>query len=196
LFARTNVLVQAEIEQQSNPAKIEGEEIDRYYEQHQDKYKQVKVDAIYISFSNAAASQTGSDGKKILSEAEAKAKITGLLEQIRKGADFKKLAKENSEDETSRAKDGYFATLTAAETGIPDSIRTAVFALKAGETTDPIGQANGFYLFRADEVIYKPITEVRDQIYAAVKAEHLEAFMKRISSETKAKILNPAIKPQ
>lgn len=194
LFARTNVLAQAEINQQSNPGRIESEELDLYYEQHKDKYKQVKTDAIYISFSNSAAAQTGSDGKKILSEAEAKAKIESLLEQVRKGADFKKLAKENSDDETSRNKDGYFATLTGSDTGIPDSIQKAVFTLKAGETTEPIWQANGFYLFRAEEVSYKPFAEVRDQVYGAIKAEHFAAWMKRLTSETKAKILNPAVK--
>ncbi len=69
-----------------------NDEEDRYYEAHKSDYKQVKTYAIYIAFSNAAASQTGSDGKKILSEADAKAKASTLLEQIRKGADFKKLA--------------------------------------------------------------------------------------------------------
>jgi parvulin-like peptidyl-prolyl isomerase len=192
LFARTTVLFQAEIQRQSNPARIDGEEIDQYYNQHKDKYKQVKTDAIYISFSNSAASQTGSDGKKILSEAEAKAKIGGLLEQIHKGADFKKLAKENSDDETSRAKDSYFATLTSTD-NIPDAIHTAIFALKAGETTDPVWQPNGFYLFRAEEVSYKPVTEVRDQIYDAIKLERYQKWFEGIRKETKAKILNPAL---
>lgn len=195
LFARTTVLFDAEIQRQSNPPKIEGEEIEQSYQRNKEKYKQVKVDAIYISFSNSAASQTGSDGKKILSEAEAKAKIADLLAQIRKGADFKKLAKENSDDETSRSKDGFFATLTAGETGIPDSIRTAVFALKAGETTEPVWQANGFYLFRAEEVSYKPFSEVRDQVYEAIKLERYQKWFEGIRTQTKAKILNPAIQP-
>jgi len=192
MFASTNVLAQAEIQQQSNP-KIEAEEIDRYYEQHKEKYLQVKVDAIDISFSHSAASQTGSDGKKILSEAEAKAKISRLLEQIRKGADFKKLARENSDDEISRAKDGYFATLNPAD-NIPDGIRTAVFALKAGETTEVVSQPNDFYLFRAEEVSYKPLAEVRDQVYGTIKTERFQRWMERLHSETKARILNPAIK--
>jgi peptidyl-prolyl cis-trans isomerase C len=192
LYARTLVLYQAEVQHQGNPTRIDGDEVDQYYAGHKEKYQQVKTDAIYIAFSNSAASQTGSDGKKILSEAEAKAKIAGLLEQIRKGADFKKLAKENSDDETSRAKDGYFATLSPAD-NIPDAIRTAVFALKTGETTDVIGQPNGFYLFRAEEIAFKPLSEVRDQIYQTLKTERLEKWMAKMHNETKAKILDPAL---
>jgi parvulin-like peptidyl-prolyl isomerase len=192
LYARTLVLYQAEVQHQGNPTRIDGDEIDKYYSQHKDKYQQVKADAIYIAFSNSAASQTGSDGKKILSEAEAKAKIAGLLEQIRKGADFKKLAKENSDDEMSRAKDGYFATLSPTD-NIPDAIRTAVFALKSGETTEVIGQPNGFYIFRAEEITFKPLSEVRDQIYGTLKTERLEKWMADLHKETKAKILTPAL---
>jgi len=182
------------MQRQSNPARIDGDELEKYYAEHKDNYKQVKVDAIYIAFSNSAASQTGSDGKKILSEAEAKAKIAGLLEQIRKGGDFKKLAKENSDDELSRAKDGYFATLSLSEsTGIPDAIRTGVFALKAGETTEPIWQANGFYLFRAEEITFKPFPEVRDQIYETIKTGVFQKWIEGVRNNAKAKILAPAI---
>jgi len=193
LFARTTVLFNAEVQRQGNPGRIDNEEIEQFYNQHKAKYQQVKTDAIYVSFSNSAASQVGADGKKILSEPEAKAKITGLLGQIRKGADFKKMAKENSDDEISRAKDGYFATLNPTD-NIPDAIRSAVFALKAGETTDVIWQPNGFYLFRAEEVSYKPFAEVRDQVYQTVKSERLETWMAGLHNNTKAKILNPAIK--
>ena len=194
LWQRSVVLYDAEVQRQANPAKIESEELEHYYDSHKSKYIQVKTDAIYVSYSNSAASQIGSDGKKILSEAEAKAKISGLLGQIRKGADFKKLAKENSDDEISRAKDGVFATLTPDNTGIPDAIRAAVFALKAGETTEPIWQPNGFYLFRAEEVNYKTFAEVRDSVYEAIKTEHLQKWMGDLHNNTKAKILNPAIK--
>jgi peptidyl-prolyl cis-trans isomerase C len=193
LFARSQILAQAEVQKQMNPDKIDGEEIERYYEKHKETYKQVKVDAIYISFSNSAASQTGGDGKKILSEAEAKAKIAGLLEQVRKGSDFKKLAKENSDDEISRAKDGDFATLTPTD-NIPDAIKAAVFALKTGEATDIIAQPNGFYIFRAREVSYKPLSELRDQIYTAIKTERFQLWIETMRTQNKAKILNPAIK--
>jgi len=98
-------------------------------------------------------------GGKATTEDEAKAKATKLLADIRGGADFVKLVKENSDDETSKAKDGDFATLRRTD-NIPDAIRAAVFSLKQGEVSEPVRQPNGFYLLRADEVRYRPLSQV------------------------------------
>jgi hypothetical protein len=48
---------------------------------------------------------------------------------------------------------------------IPDAFRAAIFKLNQGETTEPLKQPNGYYLLRADEVIVKPLKDVRDDIY-------------------------------
>ena len=193
LYAMKFTLAQAEIQHQANPIIMNDDE-DRYYEAHKSDYKHVKAYAIYIAFSNAAASQMGSDGKKILSEADAKTKASALLEQIRKGADFKKLARENSDDETSRVKDGSFGDLKPTNSGLPDAIRAAVFKLNSGETTDVIPQPNGFYIFRAEEVKVAPYSEVRDQVDRAYKEERFKQWMDKMQSDTKATILNPKLK--
>jgi peptidyl-prolyl cis-trans isomerase C len=193
LWASTFVKAQAEMSHQANPIVVNDDE-DRYYAAHKADYKEVKAYAIYIAFSNATVSQTGADGKKILSEADAKSKATALLEQIRKGADFKKLARENSDDETSRAKDGFFADLRPTNSSLPDAIRAALFKLNAGETTDVIPQPNGFYLFRAEEVKVTPYSEVRDQVDRAYKQERFKQWMEKMQADTKATILNPKIK--
>ncbi len=192
VFAQTTVMAQAEITHQANPIVAFSDE-QKYYDEHKADYEHVKAYTIYIAFSSAAGSQTGSDGKKILTEAEAKAKATALLAEIRKGADFKKLAKENSDDELSRAKDGFFYDLRPTDSGVPDSIRAAIFSLKQGETTDVVAQPNGFYLFRADEVTYKPYSEVRDQVDYAYKQAHLKQWMAEMEAKTKATILNPKL---
>lgn len=192
LWSENYVLAQAEITHVANPI-VPGDEEQAYYEGHKSQYEQVKTYAIYIAFSNAAASQTGSDGKKILSESEAKAKAEGLLEQIRKGADFKKLAKTNSDDEMSRDKDGFFNDLKPTDP-MPDSIRTAIFSLKKGETTEVIPQPNGFYIFHAEDIAFKPYEEVRDQVDRALKQERADKWMRNIQAETKATILTDKIK--
>lgn len=192
IWSESYVLAQAEMNNQANPI-IPTEDEKKYYEEHKSEYEQVKTYAIYIAFSNAAASQVGSDGKKILSEAEAKAKATALLEQIRKGADFKKLARENSDDDTSRAKDGFFSDLKPTDP-MPDAIRSAVFKLKPGETTDVIAQPNGFYLFRADSISYKPYEEVRDQVNHELKQDRVNQWMRTIQAQSKATILTDKVK--
>lgn len=190
-YARTNVLAQAEIQTQSNPV-VQIDDVKKFYEDHKENFSEVKTNAIYIVFSNSAASKVGGNGKKILSQDEAKAKATALLEQIRKGADFKKLARENSDDEPSRSKDGYFGDLKPTDP-MPDSLRAAIFKLKAGETTGVIAQPNGFYLFQAEAVTYKPYDEVKDQVDRAYKEARFKQWFMALQTATKAKILDPKL---
>lgn len=192
LWSQNYVLAQAEMNHEANPI-VPMEDEKGYYDAHKAQYEQVKTDAIYIAFSNAAASQVSTDGKKILSEADAKAKAAALLDEVRKGADFKKLAKENSDDDASREKDGFFGDLKPTDP-MPDTLRAAIFKLKQGETTDVLAQPNGFYLFKAEEITYKPFEQVRDEVDRALKQERFDAWMRGIQEQSKAAILTDKIK--
>lgn len=191
-YYRNFVLFQAEVNKKSNPI-VENSEEEKYYNEHKAQYGQVKAYAIYVAFSNSATGGTDGEGKKILSEAAAKAKIEKLLAEIRKGADFQKLARENSDDERSRARDGYFDDLKETDP-MPEAIRGPLFQLKPGETTDVIRQPNGFYIFKAEAVTYKPFSEVRDQVDTAYKHEQFDRWMKKMQADTKATILNDKLK--
>ena len=165
------------------------EEIAKHYEANKKKYTQVKVKAIYIAFSDDAASAT-TKGKKTLTEAEAKAKAEKLKAALKGGADFVKLVKENSDDETSREKNGDFATLRFTD-NIPDAFRAAVFALKQGEVSDPLKQPNGFYLLRAEEVTVRPLSEVRDDIYNDLKNDRSTQWLDKVNRESKLQFMSP-----
>ena len=189
-YSRMQLLFQARVNEALNSATIEPAQIVKYYEGHQEKYKQVRVKAIYITFSDTAGTQS-SKLKRSLTEDEAKAKAAKLLAEIRAGADFVKLVKEHSEDVTSKAKDGDFATLQPSD-NIPDAFRSAVFALKQGEVSEPLRQAGGFYLLRAEEVTYRPLPQVRDEIFEQLKQEHFAKWMEQMNRETKVEITSPA----
>ena len=189
-YGRMNVLAQAAITAGVNAITIEPEQIVKYYDTNKKKFTQVKVKAIYIAFSDDAAAGAAAKGKKPLTEAEAKAKADKLLLELKGGADFVKLVKENSDDETSREKDGEFATLRFTD-NIPDSFRSAVFALKQGEVSPPLKQPNGFYLLRAEEVTVRPLSEVRDDIFNELKNDASTAWLDRISRESKVQVLSP-----
>jgi peptidyl-prolyl cis-trans isomerase C len=166
---------------------VESPEILNFYNAHKDDFKQVKVKAIYIPFSLTPAAK---GGKKTLSEEEAKAKAVKLLEAIRGGADFVKLVHENSEDETSKARDGDFATVNTSD-NIPDAMRAAVFRLKQGETSEPVRQANGFYLLRAEQVTYRALSQVRDQIFTKLKEDKGKALLDKMHRELNIEFPNP-----
>ena len=128
-FNRMVILYQAVLDRVFRDVTIEPAEVVNYYDSHKANYKQIRVKAIYIPFNDAPSIGD-------LTEAQAKTKAAKLAAEIRGGADFVKLVKENSQDETSRDKDGDFATLHVGD-NIPDAIKAAVFALKQGETSDP-----------------------------------------------------------
>jgi hypothetical protein len=189
-YGRMNVLANAEINAAINRVAVEPGDIVKYYDSNQQKFTQVRVKAIYIAFSDAASS-SAAKGKKPLTEAEAKTKATKLLAAIKGGADFVKLVKENSDDETSREKDGDFATLHSSD-NIPDAFRTAVFALKKGDVSEPLKQPNGFYLLRAEEVTVRPLSEVRDEIYNDLKSARSDEWLRGMDHDAKVQIVNPA----
>jgi peptidyl-prolyl cis-trans isomerase C len=189
-YARMQVLIQARINEALNSGIVEPAEIQTYYDSHKEKYKQVRVKAIYITFGDPAGAQS-SKVKKPMTEDEAKAKAAKLLAQIRAGADFVKLVREHSEDVTSKAKDGDFATLRPSD-NIPDAFRAAVFALKPGEVSEPLRQAGGFYLLRAEEVTYRPLAQARDEISEELKRERYTKWFEQMNRDTKVEITSPA----
>ncbi|HXB71683.1 MAG TPA: peptidylprolyl isomerase [Candidatus Acidoferrales bacterium] len=189
-YARMQVLIGARINEALNSVNVEPAEVLKYYEANKDKYKQVRVKAIYITFSSSAATQS-TKLKRALTEDEAKTKAEKVLAEIRAGADFVKLVKEYSEDVTSKAKDGDFATLRPSD-NIPDAFRSAVFALKPGEVSEPLRQASGFYLLRAEEVSYRLLPQVRDEIVEQVKHDRYAKWFEQMDRSTKVEITNPA----
>ena len=189
-YSRMNVLASAQINAAINRVVVEPADITKYYDSNKQKYTQVRVKAIYIAFSDDATSSAGK-GKKPLTEAEAKAKGVKLKAALKGGADFVKLVKENSDDETSREKNGDFATLRSTD-NIPDTFRAAVFALKQGEVSEPLKQPNGFYLLRAEEVMVRPLAEVRDEIYNDLKSARSDEWLRGMDRDAKVQIVNPA----
>ena len=102
-----------------------------------------------------------------------------------------KLVKENSDDKTSAAKDGDFGTLHSSDK-LPDAIRTAVFALKPGEVSQPVKQPNGFYLFRAEEVSAQPLAEVHEAVLNDLKQVQFKKWMDEVNHDLNFKITNQA----
>lgn len=186
-FNRMYLLMNAQLHEVLTTINVPAAEMVSFYNANKQRFTQVKVKAIYITF--AADPSAGADGKKHLSEVDAQTKILRLRASIVAGADFVKVARENSEDPTSVAKDGDFGTLRSTD-NLPDAIRAAVFALKQGEMSEPVKQPNGFYLFRAEEVSAQPLTEVHDEVANELKQAHFKQWMDEVNRGLNLKIQN------
>jgi len=189
-YSRMYLLMNAQLHEELTSMKVTPAEGQSFYDANKQRFTQVKVKALYIPFS-AKPSEAGANEPKRLTEAEAQSKIASLRAAIAGGADFVKLVKENSQDQTSAAKDGDFGTLRSTD-NLPDAIRTAVFALKAGEVSEPVKQPNGFYLFRAEDVTAQPYAEVQEQILNEVKQAKFKQWMDEVSRGLNLKIENEA----
>jgi len=189
-FSRLQILYQAEINDVKNKTAAPEADQEKLYKDNPDRFKQVKVRVIHLAFS-ATPDKPGPDGKKMLSEAEAKTKLEDLRKQILAGGDFGKLARENSDDKNSAAKDGEFATISRSSP-YPEPVKAAVLALKEGDISEPVKQANGFYLIKADSIAIQPFAEARPQIIEELKQTRFVEWMKELQERFTVKVENPA----
>jgi parvulin-like peptidyl-prolyl isomerase len=98
------------------------------------------------------------------------------------GADFGKLAKENSDDKISAAKDGDYGDIIRTSP-YPEPIKKAIFGLKPGEVSEPIRQPTGFYLIKAADSSYQPMDTVRQQIHDALVGQEFQKHMDALQSQ-------------
>jgi parvulin-like peptidyl-prolyl isomerase len=189
-FNRMQILSEAQLTTHSNLIQVTKEDQEQYYKKNADQYRQAKVHVIYISF-NPAPDKSGAAASKLTTEAEAKAKTEDLRKQILAGGEFGKLARENSDDKTSAAKDGDFGIIKHGS-NYPDAVKNAVFALQAGQVSELVRQPNGFYLIRVDELSMEPFNDVAMQIFQDVKQQRFNEWFASIQAQYKVKVENPA----
>jgi len=188
---RVQSLAQVEMNKYRSMIAIVPDDQKKYYQDHAADYQQAKVRVIYIPFSSG---QVKSE-KKVLTEAEAKAKIEDLRKQLLAGADFATLAKENSEEKESAAKGGEWGVVKR-NSNQPADVKNAIFSLKTGGISEPVRQPNGFYLFKVDEFTTQPYEEVDSQIADKLRQERFDAWLKGIQSRFTVKVENPDFFPR
>ena len=197
---RLQLLRNARLNEENNTFPITPEAIDAYYKQHSAEYEQAKIKVIYLSYAGQPA-PTGTDtaalqaaAKAALeaahakrSEAEARELAAGIVKQLRAGADFEKLVEQYSDDAASKAAHGDFGVIKMVSE-YPAEFKSAVFALKPGEISDPIRQPTAFYIVRVEEKGTQPVDEVREPIVRVLRNEHFNQWMKEMNASYQAVI--------
>jgi peptidyl-prolyl cis-trans isomerase D len=166
-----------------NAATPELSELQRYYRQHVNEYRNSEsVDFRHILIKLPLP---GPDGKVDAKQAEeARKKAQDVLDQLHKGGDFAALAKKYSDDAATAAKGGVVGKLVRGSGSAPE-IEAIAFSLPVGKVSDLISTSYGFEIVRVDSKTaaqQRSFDDVRREIeplVAAQKNQELAANLAR-----------------
>ena len=152
-------------------------DLQRMYTQNQEAFRTPeRVKARHILFKT--------QGKTPAEDAAIKAKAEGILKQIRAGADFAKLAKENSEDGSAAAGGDLGDWITHGQM-VPEFDK-AIFSQKIGETSDLVKTMFGDHIIQVtakQEGGVRPFAEVKDQLLEQARKERVNDLMQLASDK-------------
>jgi parvulin-like peptidyl-prolyl isomerase len=142
---------------------LANKELTEYFEKNKSKFikpESFTLSEIFLGFAGR-------------NEAAVRAKAKDLVQQLRGGADFVKIALENSERPDIKTNQGKLGTFTMND--LKDNISIPLKGVKAGQVTDPIEVEEGLLILRVDE-----------RIGAAAEAKFVEDDVRRMITYERA----------
>jgi peptidyl-prolyl cis-trans isomerase D len=158
-------------------------QIQSYYNSHKDEFRtkeRVKARHILVSILNKPADQVPKQ----------KAKAEDLLKQIKAGADFAKLAEQNSDDKSNASKGGDLGWVMRGQM-VPE-FEKATFALKQGQISDVVTTNYGFHIVQVmerEDAHQRSLDEVKSEILATLKNQTLNDKMQSLADQARAELV-------
>jgi peptidyl-prolyl cis-trans isomerase D len=163
---------------------VSDADVEKHYAEHGGEFErspQIRVAHVLVRVPETG----GSEG-----EDKARAKIAEVIKRARAGEDFAKLAREVSEDPSSKANGGDLGLVRKGE--MVPQFEQAAFGLKAGEISpEPVRSPFGFHAIKVSEVQpggKTPLKEVAAQIRDRLSAEAADRAAKAKADEVRAKL--------
>lgn len=139
---------------------ITNKDIESYYNEHKNKFiktqKTAEVGAIFLKLKKDAS---------ITEITDLKLKALKISYMLKQGANFDILVDEYS-DEPVKSQGGKLGEFTEGE--LISALDKKIFSMEKGEISEPIWINDGVYILRLidkKEIVYKPVEEVRVEIY-------------------------------
>ena len=166
---------------------VQDADVDAFYKQNIDRFKQGDtVHASHIYFKVAPDAQPSEKNQK-------RAAATEILKQLRGGADFAKVASENSDDATA-AKGGDLGFFGKGD--LPPDFEKVAFSLKPGTMSGVVELQTGLHIIKVHErrgPRTAPLTEVRGNVKEFLengqRQTKLDALLGQIKAKSKIEIL-------
>jgi peptidyl-prolyl cis-trans isomerase C len=162
-------------------------EIESFYQQNIERFKQ--GEAAHASHILRAVA----GGADPAARQKAREEAQRILEQLRKGAEFATLAREQSQDSSTAAAGGDLGFVPRGQTDA--AFEAAIFALKPGALSDVVESTIGFHIIKLHErrgPRTEPFAEVSGQIKEFLggqqHAAKLGEFVDRVKAKSKIEI--------
>ena len=123
-------------------------------------------------------------------EIAARARIDAAAKDVKAGKDFAEVAKEKSEDQTTKIQGGDLGFVSKGGSAYGKTLEDEALKLKPGQTSDVFKDRSGFHLLKAEEeraARVQPFDEVKKQVAMdLVKADRAKDLAKKRAEETLA----------
>lgn len=153
--ARKSIAIKNLQDKYSSKIAVNDKEVEDFYNGNKQSFvssRGVALAMIVADPTDNSAAGFASDAKN---DSEAKLKIDNISQQLKTGADFATVARAKSEDANTYASGGDLGFATEddlKQNAFPPELVTRLFAMEAGDTTEPIRFNNGrWYIFKLTE---------------------------------------------
>lgn len=168
---------------------VPEEDLKRYYREHQQEYvipEKIRARHIFIE----VASDAGEEQKSA-----ARSRAVGVLQRLKNGEEFARVARESSDDADTAGKGGELGTIAPGKTNSRE-FEAAAFALTSGETSGVVATPFGYHIIRVDERQEQRVAsfdEVREYIAAVLKRDaeqkRAQEFIERVTRDAGLAVL-------
>ena len=161
--------------------KVTDKEVEKYYKEHKDDFKEESVEAYHILVSTLDDNNKPVDDSK---KEELKSKAESLLKEIKNGGDFEKIAKENSDDKSSGKKGGYLGYFTKDSKNA--QFTKEAFKLEKGQVSNVFETPFGYEIVKVTnkKTEQKSLEDCREEIVNRILAEKYLQHIEKLKDDT------------
>jgi foldase protein PrsA len=159
-------------------------EVENYYSSHKSDFVEVKASHILFKVN---------DSKE---EAAKKKKAEEILQMIKDGQNFEKLAQKYSEDENTKQKGGDLGYFRKGQ--MVKEFEDAAFSLNIGEISNIVKTSYGYHIIKVTDKKQLSLNEVKDEIKSTIesqkKDEYYQSLLEKWKKEAKIKKFEDVLK--
>lgn len=153
--ARKDIAINKLQDKYGSRISVSDKEVEDFYSGNRDRFISARGVALAMIMVDPADNSPQGIQNDAKNDAEAKLKIDNISQQLKGKADFATVARAKSEDANTIARGGDVGFASEADlkgNGFPPDLITKLFAMEAGDITDPVQFNSGkWYIFKLEE---------------------------------------------